>query len=238
MKLLFITFSLLFSLSTYANTAVSWIDNLNLRAGLSFTRVDIKTDKLIDNSKSSANDREDEATTMGFGGFTSFSYRFEQWEFGVASDFVFGNVPDTTFESQGSSIRGNGSFRLVSVGPQFKFYTPYTLLNYANIYIGSGPTWSLQTYVFRHANTTGSFSDKRRVSFENIGAGLFIGLEQIQPHKTDYPLFIEVGYSYMHSYKVSILDASNSADVITLSEADSNDFSAQYVIIRMGTTLF
>lgn len=238
MKILFVTLSLLLSLNAFAETSPSWMDGFSLKAGLSYTRVEIRTDKLIDNSESSPNDPEDEARTFGLGGITSISYRYDQWELGVASDVLFGTVPDTTFISQGSSIRGKGSFRLVSVGPQIKYYTPYTLLNYANFYVGTGPTWSLQTYVFRHADTTGSFSDKRRVSFENIGGGLFIGLEQIQPSKSDYPLFLEIGYSYMHSYKVSILDASKSAEVITLSEGDSNDFSAQYIIVRLGATLF
>ena len=51
-------------------------------------------------------------------------------------------------------------------------------------------------------------------------------------------MFLEVGYSYMHSYKVSILDATNSAEVITLTEGDSNDFSGQYIIVRAGVALF
>ncbi|MBY0413408.1 MAG: hypothetical protein K2Q18_04555, partial [Bdellovibrionales bacterium] len=101
-----------------------------------------------------------------------------------------------------------------------------------------GPAWSLQTYVFNHPQTTGNFNDKRRVSFENYGGGIFIGLEQILPFKDKHPYFLEIGFSYMHSYKVSILDSSNSAEVITLNEGDSNDFSAQYIIVRAGMTLF
>jgi hypothetical protein len=76
------------------------------------------------------------------------------------------------------------------------------------------------------------------VSFENYGGSLFIGFEEIKPFKEMHPIFFEVGYSYMHSYKVSILDASNSANVITLSEGDSNDFSGQYIIVRAGMALF
>jgi hypothetical protein len=63
-------------------------------------------------------------------------------------------------------------------------------------------------------------------------------LKKLNPSKKCTPIFLEVGYSYMHSYKVSILDASNSANVITLSEGDSNDFSGQYIIVRAGMALF
>lgn len=235
-NLFFILFFSLLSIPALAET--SWTDGFTLRAGVSFTAVEMRTDKFIDNTESEPDDPEDEARTFGFGGVTSVHYRVGNWEFGVASDVLFGVIRDATFVYNGSTIRGEGSFRLVSVGPQFKYFTAYTLFNYANLYVGTGPTWSFQTFVFDDATTTGKFSGKNRVGFENIGGGLFVGLEQIGPAKSAHPMFLEVAFNYMHSYKVSILDASRSADVITLSEDDSDDFSAYYLIVRLGATLF
>lgn len=212
-------------------------DKFTLRAGFSFILTEVHTDKFINNQMDDG-ELDDETKTFGFGLVTSIGFRQGDWEFGFASDVLFGRIKDLTFISDHGSIRGDGDFRLVSLGPQIKYFIPYTLLNRANIYIGFGPAWSLQTFVFRDSLTTGYLSNKKRISFENYGGGLFIGLEEILPTKSQHPVFFEFGYSYMHSYRVSILDAENSANVVTLSQGDSNDFSAQYIIIRAGFTLF
>lgn len=215
-------------------------DKFTLRAGLSFNLNQIHTDRLIDHTEMDDDGSpEDETKTVGLGFVTSIAYRFDNWEFAIAGDVIFGLIKDISFNYNSSNtIRGGGHFRLVSIGPQIKYYTPYSLLNLANIYVGFGPSWSLQTFVFNKPITTGGFNDKKRVSFENYGGSLFIGFEEIKPFKDMHPMFLEIGYSYMHSYKVSILDATNSAEVITLTEGDSNDFSGQYIIVRAGVALF
>lgn len=213
-------------------------NNFILRAGFSFKMTQLKTDRLIDNHESDEDGPDDETKTAGFGLATSIAYRWDDWEFTFASDAVFGKFKDITFIYDQNSIRGGGHTRLVSLGPQIKYYTPYSILNKANIYLGFGPAWSLQTFVFSDARTTGNFNNKRRISFENYGAGVYIGLEEILPFKENHPIFLEVGYNYMHSYKVSVLDATDTAEVTTLTEGDSNEFSAHYIIVRAGFTLF
>lgn len=231
--LLFLSFSLL---AEESKTTME--NNFILRAGFSFNHIQMNTDRLIDNHESEPDDPEDETQTLGFGLVTSIGYRWEDWEFAVGSDVLFGKVSDVTFIDGQNSIRGKGYFRLVSFSPQLKYHTPFAVFNKANVYVGFGPSWSLETFVFRDATSTGNFNNKKRISFENYGGGIFIGLEEILPFKQDHPMFLEIGYNYMHSYKVSILDASDTAEVITLSEGDSNDFSAHYIIIRTGFTLF
>lgn len=238
MKILIAIFLTTF-ISSNAFADVFSNNNFTLRAGLSFHLNEIRTDRLIDNHETDDDgELEDETKTAGFGFITSVAYRWENWEFAFASDVLFGRIKDVTFIYEENSIRGGGHFRLVSIGPQIKYYTPYSLFNKANFYVGLGPSWSLQTFVFSRSQTTGNFNNKKRISFENYGGGLFIGIEEIHPFKESHPMFLEVGYSYMHSYKVSVLDSSNSAEVITLNEGDSNDFSAQYIIIRAGIALF
>lgn len=226
-------------LSQVVNADVLSENNFTLRAGFSFNLNQIETDRFIDNRETEDDgELEDETKTFGYGLVTSISYKYDNWEFAFASDVLFGKIKDVSFIYLENSIRGGGHFRLVSIGPQLKYHTPYTILNKANFYFGVGPSWSLQTFVFSDPHSTGNFNDKRRVSFENYGGGVFIGLQEINAIKANHPMFIEVGYSYMHSYKVSILDSSNSAEVITLSEGESNDFSGQYLFIRAGFTLF
>lgn len=239
MKNCFLVILLLLSSVLRAEETKSTLENsFILRAGFSFNHIEMNTDRLIDNHESDDDDPEDETKTLGFGLVTSLAYRWEAWEFAVASDVLFGKIKDVTFIDNQNYIRGGGRFRFVSFSPQIKYHTPFSVLDKANIYVGFGPSWSLQTFVFSDATTSGSFNNKRRISFENYGGGIFIGLEEILPFKQDHPMFLEVGYNYMHSYKVSILDASDTAEVITLSEGNSNDFSGHYIIVRTGFTLF
>lgn len=236
MKTLFILFILL-TTNVYADALSE--NNFTLRAGFSFNLNHLETDRFIDNRETEDDGRpDDETKTFGYGLVTSIAYKYNNWEFAFASDVLFGRIKDVSFIYQESSIRGGGHFRLVSIGPQIKYHTPFTILNKANFYVGVGPSWSLQTFVFSNPKFSGNFNDKRRVSFENYGGGVFIGLQEINAIKSTHPMFIEVGYSYMHSYKVSILDSSNSAEVITLSEGESNVFSGQYLFVRAGFTLF
>lgn len=235
----FIIFITLIIYSSSSHADIFSNDKFSLRSGLSFNRIEMRTDRFIDNSDLDDGIPEDETRTFGFGVVTSVSYRFGDWEFGFASDILFGKVKDVTFNYNQNSIRGGGHFRMVSIGPQLKYFTPYSLANKARFYVGLGPAWSLQTFVFKsNAITTGNFNNKRRISFENYGGGLFIGVEEILPSKDEHPMFLEVGFSYMHSYRVSVLNADDTAEVVTLSQGDSNDFSGQYLIIRAGFTLF
>lgn len=212
-------------------------NNFSLRAGLSLNNIQFKTDRIIDNTEDE-DDEKNEIKTQSYGFSTSFSYRFSSWELGAASDVFFGGIKDTTFISDNNSLRGSGRFRVVTITPYFKYYTPFSLFNRVNIYGGFGPSWSLQTFVFKNIITTGTFNNKSRISFENYGGSLFIGFEEILPYKEMHPTFLEVGYAYMNSYKVAIIDATNRADVVVLSERESRKFSGHYIIARFGVTLF
>lgn len=217
-------------------------NNLVLRAGISFLSVFFKTGSLIDNSEldedGDGDDDFDETKTPGYGFTTSVGYRWTQFEIGFGSDVYFGRIKDLTFSTDGRSIRGSGHFRVVNLGPTFKYYSPWALFNKATPYFGAGPNWSLQTFVFSDVKAGSGFNNKNRVSFENYGGNVFIGFEEITPFKTDHPTYLEIGYSYMNSYKVSINDATINTDVITLSEKNSRKFSGHYFIVRLGTTLF
>ncbi len=238
MKTFFVCILLLTS-PAYAQETMD--NNFVIRAGLSFLSVFFKTGSLIDNAELAENEGEkdlDETRTFGYGFSTSIAYRWTNVEIGFGSDVYFGLIKDLTFSSDNKSIRGKGTFRVVNLSPRIKAYAPIDIFNKFHFYGGVGPNWSLQTFVFSDVAPGGGFDNKKRVSFENYGAQVFIGIEEIKSFKEDHPLFLEAGYSYMNSYRVSVLDASNNVDVVTLSERKSRKFSGHYLIVRMGTTLF
>lgn len=217
-------------------------NNFIIRGGLSFLSVFFKTGSLIDNSEqddpADPDDDFDETKTPGYGFTTSVARRWTQFEIVFGSDVYFGKIKDLTFVSENRSIRGSGHFRVVNLGPTVKYITPFVLLNKAQFYVGAGPNWSLQTFVFSDVVGVGGFNNNNRVSFENYGGNIYFGIEEITPYKSSHPAYLELGYSYMNSYEVSIHDASKETDVITLSEKSSRKFSGHYFIVRLGMTLF
>lgn len=214
-------------------------DNYIIRGGLSFLSVFFKTGSLIDNTEHDEGEVDtDETNTPGYGFTTSVARRWTDFELLFGSDVYFGQIKDLTFISENKSIRGSGHFRVVNLGPTAKYITPLILLNKAQFYVGAGPNWSLQTFVFSDVVGAGGFNNNNRVSFENYGGNIYFGIEEITPDKSSHPTYLEFGYSYMSSYKVSIHDASKQTDVITLSEKSSRKFSGHYFIIRLGMTLF
>lgn len=238
--ILIILFNLFYLVKLFASDSI--YNNFYLRAGGSLNLTVINTQKFInyeEEDDDEEDDKEDEHTSTGLGIYSSINYRFIDWEIGFFSDFLIGPMSKSSFIWKESSIIGSGHHRMINLGPNFLYHTPFNPLNKANLYIGFGPSWSLQTFVFDNKSiTSGDFSSKKRISFENYGGTFYLGLEEIVSKKSEHPWFIEVVYSYMHSYKASILDASNSVDVITLSEGDSNDYSAHYFMLRAGVTLF
>lgn len=104
--------------------------------------------------------------------------------------------------------------------------------------MSAGPTWSLHTFTLSENQTDEEFSDTKRINFENRGGNLNIGIEEVVPYKKMHPAFIELGYSYMRSKLIYIVDASDFKEVKTLSKAASKDFYGHYFTLRFGITLF
>jgi hypothetical protein len=119
-----------------------------------------------------------------------------------------------------------------------RYYTPYILANRWNFFTEAGPTWSLHTFIISNNLNDSNFNNKKRISFENHGGSLNIGLEEIVPHKEMHPSFIEFGYSYMKSLQIFVVDASDFTDVKTLSKGNSSELYGHHFVLRLGITLF
>jgi hypothetical protein len=208
-------------------------DNYNIKAGFSFSRL-YQQSALIPSNV--AHESHSENTAFGFN--TSVGYKWSNWEILAASDALFGKLNDMTFRVDNSEIRGDGSFRIFTLSPLIRYYTPYSLWNRWSVYTSAGPTWSLHTFIISNNHGTTDFDQKKRISFENRGGSLNFGVEEIVPFKETHPAFFEIGYSYMKSHQIFIVDASDFKDVKTLKKGASKDFSGHYFIFRIGITLF
>lgn len=208
----------------------SFENNFNIKAGLSASRV------FFNSSLISA--EEDSSDTTGFGIGTSAGYKWNNWELLVASDILFGKLEDLTFQVDASKVRGDGSFRIFSLSPMIRYFTFYALYNRWNFYVAAGPTWSLHTFIITNDLGESNFSSKKRISFENRGGSLNVGLEEVVPFKETHPAFFEIGYSYMRSKRIFVVDASDFKDVKTLSKGESKGFYGHYFVARLGITLF
>ncbi|MBC7540893.1 MAG: hypothetical protein H7281_18880 [Bacteriovorax sp.] len=208
-------------------------DNFNIKAGISINKIYFKTSFIPINEK-----REDQTESSGIGFNTSVGYKWNNWELMVGSDVLFGTLKDMTFEVNSNDITGNGHYRIFALSPLVRYYTPYIIYNRWNLFVDAGPTWSLHTFTLNNDLSGANFSSKKRISFENRGGSINIGFEEVVPFKETHPTFFEIGYSYMRSHKIFIVDASDFKDVITLQKDNSTDFRGHYFIFRFGITLF
>lgn len=212
-------------------------DSFSLKGGLSYASM-VQKSTLLSQFDDEDGERESHSDNEGFGLNTSVGYKWTNWEMLVASDILFGKLEDMTFQVLNQEVRGDGSFRVFSLSPMIRYYTPYTAWNRWSFYTSAGPTWSLHTFIIKNQMNGTDFDHKKRLSFENRGGSINVGIEEIVPYKETHPAFFEVGYSYMRSHRIFIVDASNFKDAITLKRHASRDFSGHYFIFRFGITLF
>lgn len=226
--LLLLSLSILSSHSFAYDNAIE--NNFNIKAGVNLDRSYLSTSFIP------AKEDHSESTAVGFS--TSAGYRWSKWELMVGSDVFFGNLKDLAFKVDSNEIIGTGHFRVFTLSPLLRYYTPFTVWNRWNFFMSAGPSWSLHTFVISNTLNGSTFSSKKRISYENRGGTINFGIEEIVPYKDTHPTFFEIGYSYMRSRRIFIVDASDFTDVKTLEQGISNDFYAHYLIIRFGITLF
>lgn len=208
-------------------------NNFNVKTGISLSRIHLSSGLIPNHDKD-----EDSTENFGYGINTSVGYKWKDWEVLIASDLLFGKLNDLTFQVDSSQIRGDGHFRIFSIAPMVRFYTPYMIIKRWNFFIEAGPTWSLHTFIISNNLNGSNFNDKKRISFENHGGSINIGLEETVSFKEMHPTFIELGYSYMKSEQIFIVDASDFTDVKTLSKGNSSDLYGHSFVVRFGITLF
>lgn len=226
----------IFSIFYYSTNSYAFDREFFLSAGLGYSSASVKTRYLEQNDDGEI---EDETESKAFGVTTRFGYRLAPFEFGFLSDIGYGKVEDLSLKLiDNSTVSGDGHYRFVAISPYIKYLLPLPTYYQWRSYVGGGPSWGLQTIVMDNVTSGSNFNAEKRISFENFGAGIFLGFEEDLPYKQMHPVFLEVGVAYMKSYKVYLTDASNFKEVKTLSSKDSHDLTGTFVFIRAGLVLF
>ncbi|MBK26866.1 MAG: hypothetical protein CME70_22885 [Halobacteriovorax sp.] len=212
----------------FSTKAFAWQNDMSLKGGLGLSQATIHA---FDKS-------EDHMTGFGFN--TQFGYRFSKWEINLASYFYWGKIDDLRFRANGTSVVGSGVFRHVSFGPVFKYIFEWQPKKGWHFYAGLGPTWSMQTVKLEQFQaSSGDFNSDYKLTYISRGGMLAIGIEELLPFKEMHPVYFEILYSYKKSKDVSLVDASNFAEVRTISTEESEqDIRGSFIMINAGITLF
>ncbi|MDD4973598.1 MAG: outer membrane beta-barrel protein [Bacteriovorax sp.] len=229
----FLAMIIVFNSALASVTRNSIDDNFNIKAGISINKIYFKTGLIPTNLE-----REDHTESSGIGFNTSVGYKWNDWELMISSDVLFGTLKDITFTVDSNEVSGDGNFRFFTLSPLLRYYTPYTIGHRWNLFYSAGPTWSLHTFTLNNTSRGTNFSSGKRISFENRGGSINIGFEEIVPYKDTHPTYFEIGYSYMRSHQIFIVDASDFKDAKTLQKGNSEEFHGHYFILRFGITLF
>lgn len=228
---------LLFVLFLVFNQAKAFEEQAFIAAGFGFSYASIKT-KFIEQRENG--ELEDETKTFALGISTRFAYRKIAREYGISSDVGFGRMKDVTVKnSETTFVQGNGHYRVITINPYIKQNLSLTIGTNWSPYFGGGPAWSLQTLTISELTRSNSTIDnKKRISFENLGASLIFGIEEVLQYKEMHPTYIEFGYSFMANYQVSIVDASNTSETKLISSRKAKEFYGSFYFARVGMVLF
>ena len=212
-------------------------DQAFISAGFGFSYASLKT-KFIEQRENG--ELEDETKTFALGVSTRFAFRRQSREYGIASDVGFGTIKDITVKnSETTYVQGNGHYRVITINPYFKQNLPFTIISHWSPYFGGGPAWSLQTLTISELTRGTSIIDnKKRISFENFGASLILGIEEALEYKEMHPTYVEFGYSFMANDQVSIVDASNTNEAKLISSRKAKEFYGSFFFARVGMILF
>lgn len=216
-----------------------------MRAGFAFS-------ESVYNSLGDDGDEIDKDESYAAGAHTAYSYKWKFFETGVESRITLGKSVNLIFENQGQSIEGEGRMRTVDISPYIRFNTrtfkvPGKLQEFftgINIspwqgYFKVGPSWMLQTINLDKFNIAEEFREDHKLTYESFGLSITLGLEEDTPYKDMHPVYFEVSASAYSSYKVSLVDKSDSKEINILDSRDADQniktFSLTFIL---GMALF
>jgi len=224
-------------------------DEFALRAGFSFAQSSFNSLEDKEAADGSEIDRED---SRSYGVVTSFSYKWDRINSGVESRILLGNASDLAFNFENQTIKGEGSIRTVDITTFIQFNSKtfkipgkvqefFTGINISPwyAYLKVGPSWMLQTINLDKFNVSEEFRIDHKLTYESVGLNLTLGLEEDTPYKDMHPVFFEVSGSIYESYKVSLVDKSDSREINILGSREAKqDIKTFSLVFTLGMTLF
>jgi hypothetical protein len=223
-------FFFIFLFSLHSFRLLAYDHTMALKGGLSTTWAELRTKGVEENE-------EDSFFGMGFN--THLIYRWKRWEAGLSSYIYWGDIDGLKFRTQGQTIEGDATFRHVSFGSvlRYTFLANQVYLNW-HMYVGLGPSWSLQTIKLDSPQTNGTFTSNQKLTYESRGGFIMIGLEENLPFKEMHPVYVEFLYSFKQSRKVSIVDSSDATEVDIITTERNRLNSGHFIMVSMGITIF
>jgi hypothetical protein len=222
-----IFFSLILTSTAHAG---KFKERLLLKGGLGATAAKIET----------LSSKDDGLAGIAF--HTKFGYRKKKWEFLLASYVFLGPVDGLQFFARNNTIEAeDGVLRSVSYGPLITYYTDIQIKKKYNLYVGFGPTWSLQTIdLTKYEATDGNIIDVNdKITLESGGAHLIIGMEEQGISKDKHPVYYELVYTYLKTRQVNIVDFSNRIKVETISsEQIRRNIQFHIIQLNIGMSIF
>lgn len=232
--LLLITLSFLLSLSSY-----SFEDQMFLKAGLNAS---INRLGVFEQDEADDDDKEISGNSYfgGFGFNTQFGYRWKRYEFSISSTILLGKVKDLAFKVNENTFVGSGNYQNLMVSPTLKYFIPWKPLKNWRMSFGVSPIWSQQTIRLKEFVSTGPFAGRNfKLTYDSIGWGLSIGIEENLRYKEMHPVYIELSFVRLYSVHSYLVDTSDSTKTNVLSRSDAKkDVGAEALIFSMGIVLF
>lgn len=208
-------------------------DSLALRGGLNAVAGSIETfDEREDIPES-----EDHYGAFGFN--THFGYKWSDWEILASSYIHYGKIEKISLLVNDEVVTGSGSLRHLNIGPLVRYHTGYELFKTWQVYLGAGPTWSLQTIKMKNFITNGNFNGNQKLTYESFGYTLSIGIEENLKYKNLHPVYFEFVYGQQESYKVSVVESAKITETNILSTRDTEqEINSKFFYLSMGITIF
>ena len=164
----------------------------------------------------------------------------KNWGMGISGHIHRGQVDNLTL-----SVPNGGEDKIVDVDGDFQsvFLSPTLRYTFGNIYLGAGPSWSLQTVKLSRSRE--NFGSKQKFTYSSRGHLLLAGFQKNCSYEKSVqwskciPFYFEFSYFYQKSRKFSIVDITRSNRVNTLSRhAASEHLNTHAFLLSIGSILF
>ena len=233
------------SIVVLANNAFAYENEFVLKAGFALSRS-------LFNNLSDDNIKKDREETTSYGVHTAFAYKKSSTTLGLESRITLGRAQYLHFSYDQQTIEGEGRIRTVDISPFWKIHTKVQKVSprvqnfFSGIYLSPwygyfkiGPSWMLQTLDLDGFKVNGLHTENHKLTYESHGLSVALGLEESVPYVTMHPIYLEVSASVYESFKVSLVDKSDSQAINVLKSQETKQPIRTYSIhFIVGMALF
>lgn len=190
-------------------------------------------------TKFQSRENESEYGSANLGIHSQFGYRYQLFEYGIFSNIYVGETEDINIVNDVDFVSGDGWVSGIDIGAYCKYFFPLDPVKGWRLYGFLGPALSLRTLRFTDYDTNVSLQGDYKITLNSYGVQFRLGVEQKDRKKKEKPIYIEFIYSYMETYKGSVVDVSNvrHQKTIATESLDDLEFYTHSFMVSVGFTL-